>query len=158
MVEKFYETVTKLTVSRPLQTVLAQLSELYAVYWLLINKGDFLMVIRDFLCLLTDCAVSFTLLPNNENFVSFQFSNLSPADVDGLQLWLEQLLTKLRPNAVGIVDSFDIRDEILASPLGAWDGRVYERLFEESQKSPLNKEPVNKSFHKYMKPFLRSNL
>lgn len=87
-----------------------------------------------------------------------QYSNLSPADVDSLQLWLEKLLAKLRPNAVGIVDSFDIHDDILGSPLGAWDGRVYERLFEESQKSPLNKEPVNKSFHEYMKPFLRSNM
>ncbi|KAK3931837.1 putative peroxisomal acyl-coenzyme A oxidase 1 [Frankliniella fusca] len=129
IVEKFIEAVAKTSVSRPLQAVLCQMAELYAVYWLLNNKGDFLM-----------------------------FSNLSPADVDGLQLWLEQLLTKLRPNAVGIVDSFDIHDDILGSPLGAWDGRVYERLFEESQKSPLNKEPVNKSFHEYMKPFLRSNL
>ncbi|KOB65548.1 putative peroxisomal acyl-coenzyme A oxidase 1-like protein, partial [Operophtera brumata] len=25
--------------------------------------------------------------------------------------WYEELLTKLRPNAVGLVDSFDIRDE-----------------------------------------------
>lgn len=44
MVEKFVETVSKSSVSRPLQTVLTQLAELYAVYWLLINKGDFLMV------------------------------------------------------------------------------------------------------------------
>nr|CAD7427770.1 unnamed protein product [Timema monikensis] len=65
---------------------------------------------------------------------------------------------RIRPNAVSIVDSFDICDEVLSSALGARDGRVYERLFEEAAKSPLNKEPVNKSFHKYLKPFLKSNL
>ncbi|CAG2055871.1 unnamed protein product [Timema podura] len=65
---------------------------------------------------------------------------------------------RIRPNAVSIVDSFDICDEVLSSALGARDGKVYERLFEEAAKSPLNKEPVNKSFHKYLKPFLKSNL
>lgn len=64
----------------------------------------------------------------------------------------------VRPNAVGLVDSFDIRDEILGSTLGSWDGNVYERLFEEAAKSPLNKEPVNKSFQLYLKPLLKANL
>lgn len=75
-----------------------------------------------------------------------------------LQEKLEQSLTKIRPNAVGIVDGFDIPDSILASALGAYDGNVYERLFAEAQKSPLNQEPVNKSFHLYLKPFMKSNL
>lgn len=79
-------------------------------------------------------------------------------DIDKLQQWLEKLLSEIRPNAVGLVDSFDIRDEILASTLGAYDGNVYERLFEEACKSPLNSEPVNKSFDLYLKPFLKSSL
>lgn len=64
----------------------------------------------------------------------------------------------IRPNAVGIVDGFGIRDEVLGSTLGAYDGNVYERLFEEASKSPLNAEPVNQSFKTYLKPFLKSNL
>lgn len=87
-----------------------------------------------------------------------QFSNITPEAVSEVQVWLESLLAQLRPNAVGVVDGFDICDEILSSALGAWDGRVYERLFEEAQKSPLNQEPVNESFHKYLKPFLKGNL
>lgn len=75
-----------------------------------------------------------------------------------IQSWLEELLALIRPNAIGLVDSFDIRDEILSSTLGAYDGNVYERLFEEAQKSPLNADLVNKSFHQYLKPFLKSNL
>lgn len=79
-------------------------------------------------------------------------------DIDALQLWLEEILAALRPNAVGIVDAFDFNDAVLSSALGAYDGNVYERLFEEAQKSPLNAEPVNKSFQLYLKPFLKASL
>lgn len=75
-----------------------------------------------------------------------------------MQHRLEICLAKIRPNAVGIVDGFDIPDKILCSALGAYDGNVYERLFAEAQKSPLNQEPVNKSFELYLKPFMKSNL
>jgi len=71
---------------------------------------------------------------------------------------LEECLKQIRPNAVGLVDSFDVRDEILGSALGVYDGNVYERLIEEANKSPLNQVPVNESFHKYLKPYLKSNL
>lgn len=71
---------------------------------------------------------------------------------------LEECLKRIRPNAVGLVDSFDVRDEILGSALGVYDGNVYERLIEDANKSPLNQEPVNESFHKYLKPYLKSNL
>lgn len=87
-----------------------------------------------------------------------QFSDVTAQDIASLQKWMEVLLSEIRPNAVGIVDGFDICDEILSSALGSYDGRVYERLFEEASKSPLNKEPVNVSFHKYLKPFLKASL
>lgn len=77
--------------------------------------------------------------------------------VQELQQRLENLLTKIRPNAVGVVDGFDIPDKILSSALGAYDGNVYERLFLEAKKSQLNQEPIPKAF-KYLKPFMRSNL
>lgn len=88
----------------------------------------------------------------------FQFSNLKSNDVPSIQSLLEDCLKRIRPNAVGLVDSFDIRDEILGSALGVYDGNVYERLIEDANKSPLNQEPVNKSFHKYLKEYLKSNL
>lgn len=90
--------------------------------------------------------------------IIFQYSNLKPSDVPSIQSLLEESLKLIRPNAVGLVDSFDIRDEILGSALGVYDGNVYERLLEDAKKSPLNQEPVNESFHKYLKPFLKSNL
>ena len=71
---------------------------------------------------------------------------------------LEYLLLTIRRIAVGIVDGFDFDDHILCSALGAYDGNVYERLFQEAMKSPLNRETVNIPFEKYLKPFLKCNL
>ncbi|XP_052860428.1 probable peroxisomal acyl-coenzyme A oxidase 1 isoform X1 [Anopheles cruzii] len=87
-----------------------------------------------------------------------RFTTISESDINRLQAKLEAGLAELRPNAVGIVDSFDIPDDVLGSPLGAHDGNVYERLYEEAKKSPLNQEPVNQSFHMYLKPFMKSSL
>lgn len=91
-------------------------------------------------------------------FLQHQFTQMTDADVQALQLRLENVLTKIRPNAVGFVDGFDIPDRVLNSALGAYDGNVYERIFAEAQKSPLNQEPVNMSFEKYLKPFMKSHL
>lgn len=116
-------------ISNELHQVFMQLCELYCVYWVLQRLGDFL-----------------------------RFSSLTKEHVSSLQSRLEQMLTAIRPNAVGIVDGFDIRDEILGSALGTYDGNVYQHLYEEAMKSPLNQESVNESFHKYLKPFLKSRL
>ncbi|XP_044256836.1 probable peroxisomal acyl-coenzyme A oxidase 1 [Tribolium madens] len=129
IVTTFYNKVNSLNVSKELKTVLIQLMNLYAVYTALRLTGDL-----------------------------FRFTNITGQDVETLQDWLEELLALIRPNAIGIVDSFDIRDEVLGSTLGAYDGNVYERLYEEASKSPLNSEPVNKSFKSYLKPFMKSNL
>ncbi|KAJ8926828.1 hypothetical protein NQ314_020678 [Rhamnusium bicolor] len=131
IVEIYYITVQQLKeqTSKELGRVLEQLLELYAVHTALRSIGDLL-----------------------------RFTNVTGKDIEVLQAWLEELLAEIRPNAIGIVDSFDIRDEVLSSALGAYDGNVYERLFAEAQKSPLNAEPVNKSFHLYLKPFIKSNL
>ncbi|XP_069363234.1 acyl-coenzyme A oxidase 1-like isoform X2 [Maniola hyperantus] len=117
------------TLSAPLATVLHQLLEMYYIYWTLEKIGDFLL-----------------------------YTKLTASDVRDLQHRYEDLLEKIRPNAVALVDAFDFRDEILCSTLGAYDGRAYERLMEEALKSPLNAEPVNQSFEKYLKPFMRGKL
>ncbi|KAL0901878.1 hypothetical protein ABMA27_007033 [Loxostege sticticalis] len=121
------ETVrTSSSVSPSLAKVLNHLVQLYIVYWTLETAGDLLV-----------------------------YSNIGKDDIAVLKEKYEELLALIRPNAVGLVDAFDISDEILQSTLGSYDGRVYERLMEEAMKSPLNKEPVNQSFHKYLKPFIK---
>lgn len=92
------------------------------------------------------------------SFSLSKFVNITSEDIAALQARLETVLTQLRPNAVGIVDGFDIPDKVLSSVLGCYDGNIYERIFDAAMKSPLNQEPVNKSFELYLKPFMQSNL
>ncbi|XP_055536880.1 probable peroxisomal acyl-coenzyme A oxidase 1 [Wyeomyia smithii] len=87
-----------------------------------------------------------------------RFTTVSEGDIVKLQHKYEAMLAALRPNAIGVVDAFDYPDYALGSALGAYDGNVYERLFEEAMKSPLNQEPVNKTFEMYLKPLMRSML
>ncbi|PZC74069.1 hypothetical protein B5X24_HaOG208386 [Helicoverpa armigera] len=131
VISTFHEDMTRAmkTMSPQLAEVMGQLIELYAVFWALERVGDLL-----------------------------QYTSISNTDVVNLRTRYEQLLRQIRPNAVGLVDAFDIIDELLQSTLGAYDGRVYERLMEEALKSPLNAEPVNQSFHKYLKPFMQGKL
>lgn len=83
---------------------------------------------------------------------------MTSSDIEFLQRSLEALLKKLRYNILGVVDGFDHPDQILGSVLGTYDGNVYENLINAAMKSPLNQEDVNKSFHLYLKPFMKSNL
>ena len=52
------------------------------------------------------------------------------------------LLAELRPDAAALVDSFALDDYFLNSALGAHDGDVYARLYEEVQDAPFNKSHV----------------
>ncbi|XP_004932403.1 probable peroxisomal acyl-coenzyme A oxidase 1 isoform X2 [Bombyx mori] len=117
------------TLSPNLRKVVLELIEMYIVFWALEKRGELLM-----------------------------YTKIQKDDIAVLQKRYEELLAAVRPNAVGLVDAFDIRDEILNSTLGAFDGRVYERLMEEALKSPLNAEPVNRSFHQYLKPLIKAKL
>jgi len=64
-----------------------------------------------------------------------------------------EAMERLRPNAVALVDAFDIPDRILNSTIGRFDGNVYEALYEHARKNPLNKtEPF--TGYEYLKPHL----
>ncbi|KAL7736955.1 hypothetical protein ACLKA6_008816 [Drosophila palustris] len=117
------------TRSSALNRVLEQLLELYLVNVTLKNLSDIL-----------------------------RFINLSGSDLSKLQTRLETALTKLRPDAVAIVDGFDFSDRQLNSTIGSFDGNAYERLFDAALKSPMNQKSVPKSFHEHLGPFMKSNM
>ncbi|XP_013116938.2 probable peroxisomal acyl-coenzyme A oxidase 1 [Stomoxys calcitrans] len=83
---------------------------------------------------------------------------LSDDNLRSLQERLENVLKFVRLNAVAICDGFDYHDKTLKSTLGCYDGNVYERIFEEAKRSPLNKKPVPEVIHTHLKPFMKSNL
>ncbi|KAF4526156.1 hypothetical protein B566_EDAN008192 [Ephemera danica] len=129
LVERYVEALhtRMIELSPELRAVMQQLCKLYCVYWTLRKRGDFL-----------------------------QHTSMNINDVTALEDWQSRLLAQLRPNAVGLVDAFDFRDEILDSTLGAWDGQVYQRLFDSAMKSPLNAKPVHDSFHASIAPMLKA--
>lgn len=59
-----------------------------------------------------------------------------------LQSKLISLLEDIRPNAVALVDAFDIPDQVLGSCLGRYDGQVYQALYDYAKSAPMNKEEV----------------
>ncbi len=54
-----------------------------------------------------------------------------------------QLLGKIRPNAVALVDAFDYHDiQLGGGVLGRYDGQVYDNMYRWAKSSPLNKTEV----------------
>ncbi|KAJ1032897.1 hypothetical protein NDA18_001619 [Ustilago nuda] len=64
---------------------------------------------------------------------------LSAAQLDRLRQSSASLLAgPIRRDALGLVESFDMDDWYLCSPLGSSDGRAYERMIEWMKREPLN--------------------
>lgn len=115
---------------------------------------------------LSDAKVSAVLDLLFELYAAFGISNnaaellsdgyLSSRQLDIVNERILSLLAEIRPNAVGLVDSFDFTDRLLGSILGRYDGNVYENLYKWAKDSPLNKSEVHDSF-KYLKPHLQQS-
>ncbi|XXG75819.1 hypothetical protein AAC387_Pa08g0309 [Persea americana] len=71
---------------------------------------------------------------------------------------LRYLYSKVRPNAVALVDAFNYTDHYLGSVLGCYDGNVYPKLYEEAWKDPLNESPLPEGYHEYIRPLLKQQL
>ncbi|KAL8539837.1 hypothetical protein ACS0TY_001438 [Phlomoides rotata] len=71
---------------------------------------------------------------------------------------LRNLFTKVRPNAIALVDSFNYTDHFLGSILGRYDGNVYPKLYEAAWKDPLNNTVVPDGYHEYVRPLLKQQL
>ncbi|KAJ9556111.1 hypothetical protein OSB04_010725 [Centaurea solstitialis] len=71
---------------------------------------------------------------------------------------LRTLYSKVRPNAIALVDSFNYTDHYLGSILGRYDGNVYPKLYEAAWQDPLNDSDVADGFHQYVQPILKQKL
>nr|CAG8543188.1 12636_t:CDS:10 [Entrophospora candida] len=63
---------------------------------------------------------------------------LSIRQVELIREEIYNLLREIRPNIVGLVDSFHLSDYLLNSALGRSDGKVYETMINWAVKEPLN--------------------
>jgi acyl-CoA oxidase len=79
---------------------------------------------------------------------------ITSSQVQMAKVALSELLTQIRPNAVALVDSFDIPDRVLGSTIGRFDGNVYEALYEQALKSPLNQKDPFDGYKEHLQPHL----
>jgi hypothetical protein len=68
--------------------------------------------------------------------------SLTEADLDLAQDRIVELLTVLRPEAVGLSDAFGFTDDALKSTIGKYDGNVYEAIYDAAARNPVNQSPV----------------
>lgn len=126
--QKYVIWVQNSVVSRNLKEVLQQLCYLYLLEHIHNQPGNFMTV------------------------------GLSEDRLSKMHDYMLEMLALLRPNAVALVDAFDFHDMVLNSPLGCYDGNVYERLYEWAQKTPMNQKQVHDSYYKYLQPVMKSKL
>ena len=109
-------------------SVLRSMAQLFALYWMELHMGEFL----------------------ESGYVSLDQAGYVRSAV-------RDLLVVLRGEAVRLVDAFGFADFTLASAVGCYDGRVYERLIESTSHEPLNRTRAGEAtpgFDAYLKPML----
>ena len=89
----------------------------------------------------------------------------SPAAEDGCRtlfvdvgVQLDECLRSLRPDAVSIVDSFDLSDYELDSALGRYDGDVYQALYDRTQDDPINQSDLPPGYDEFLKPVIAGGM
>ncbi|KAK9716340.1 hypothetical protein RND81_06G226800 [Saponaria officinalis] len=81
--------------------------------------------------------------------------SITPKQASLAQDLLRSLFSKVRPNAVALVDAFNYTDHFLGSALGRYDGNVYPKLYEEAMKDPMNQTEVLDGYQEYIRPILK---
>ncbi|KAJ5103547.1 hypothetical protein N7532_004076 [Penicillium argentinense] len=83
----------------------------------------------------------------NESFEFFRCNAVAKSDLDQLPNRVHDLMQRIRPHAVILVDSWMIPDFLLDSALGRYDGRVYEDLYNRAHRlNPLNRITFNPNY------------
>jgi len=101
-------------------------------------KGTAAQAVLSKLCLLygIDQIIIYAVGPVESGFLSGEQLKL-------LREKKEKLLVEIRPDALGLVDAFEITDNTLNSALGNYDGRAYERLWKwANEYNDWNKQEV----------------
>ncbi|XP_078440093.1 peroxisomal acyl-coenzyme A oxidase 1-like [Wolffia australiana] len=129
VVSKFLEKLQQEIPGEGVKEQLQILCSIYALHLLHKHKGDFLS---------TDCITAEQAALANEQ--------------------LRTLYSQVRPNAVGLVDTFNYTDHYLGSALGRYDGNVYLALYAAALKEPLNETVLPDGYHEFLRPVLDQSI
>ncbi|XP_022088710.1 peroxisomal acyl-coenzyme A oxidase 1-like isoform X1 [Acanthaster planci] len=128
VVEIFLSALQRSEAPEAIKKVLMTMFQMYAIHGLSEYRGEFL-----------------------------QDGYLTGQQLDAIDRILIRLLKEIRPNAVTLVDAFDIDDNNLASVMGRYDGNVYENMYKWAKSAPMNDKEVKDAYHLYIGPFLKEN-
>jgi len=140
------------TVWNEMQVELIEATKIHTCYFMFKSFNQFVKdatlptlqtVLHDLCCLF---GLSFIIEQQWAGILNFNHVNMA-------RNCLQTLLQSLRPNAVALVDAFDIPDRVLCSAIGSYDGNVYEALFEAAKNSELNRQDPFDGYD-YMRQFL----
>ncbi|GAA6009547.1 hypothetical protein JCM10207_003821 [Rhodosporidiobolus poonsookiae] len=102
----------------------------------------------DDICRLYGC---WAIEENAAHFLKYRFFTSKQIEVVSQEV--TRLCAVLRTSAVLLTDSFNFSDHIINSPLGCYDGNIYERYFKRVRDSnPF--EPVHPYFDRLIKPLI----
>ncbi|CAH7675837.1 acyl-coenzyme a oxidase 1 [Phakopsora pachyrhizi] len=94
---------------------------------------------------------AFQIEENSAYFLKYGF--YTPKQIDLISEGVTRLCAEIRTCAVSLVDAFRFSDHIINSPLGRYDGNVYEAYFNAVRAAnPL--PPVHPYFERLIKPIL----
>jgi acyl-CoA oxidase len=95
-----------------------------------------------------DCFLLFSLYTMDiEAREFFNAGGVSNDQLNALPDRIQELMGRIRPHAVKLVDSWKVPEYLLDSALGRYDGKVYEDLYNRAHRlNPLNKITFNPNF------------
>lgn len=81
-----------------------------------------------------------------------QYEYFTPAQIEFVRMSVNDLCRQVRDQAIPLVDSFNLSDYAINSPLGRKDGNVYVHYFEQVKRSnPQGEHPY---FDRLIKPLI----
>ncbi|KAJ3098361.1 fatty-acyl coenzyme A oxidase [Phlyctochytrium bullatum] len=97
----------------------------------------------------------YNIAENSGPFLQYEF--FTPKQVDWVRQTVNDLCREIRKDAVPLTDSFNYTDFIINSPLGRFDGNVYEHYFQQVQKKHVP-GAVPSYFQSHIKTLLERDL
>lgn len=89
----------------------------------------------------------------NDSGAIFDAGFFGQGSFTSMQLAMDELVKKLRPQMLPLVESLRWPDEIIPSAIGNSYGDIYETQLQWAKDSRLNKKPIPPYFNELMKPF-----
>ena len=137
---------------------MARVSRAHSTYLLLDNfvsgiaEANGKTIGPDEVAVLTDLALLFGLYWIEKEVGDFlEDGYMSAEQAEWARSCTLDMLNKLRPNVVALVDANDFSDFRLKSALGRYDGNVYPAILEASKKDPLNASEPGPGYEKHLR-------